>query len=115
LWERVGVSPNITYLQKTKIIDLADTPDNRMSLKCKNPEGMFKMNTNYLIGAIGRDPQLDYVASQFLDSFHDLEIQGILYQIGDVCNGLYRQTSIAAGQGIMTAMKIYRLVREQPI
>jgi thioredoxin reductase len=115
LWERVGVSPNLRYLQKTKIIELSETPNIGMSLTCKNPEGMFKINTNYLIGAIGRKAQLDYVPSQILDSFHNLENQGILYQIGDVCNGIYRQTSIAAGQGILTAMKIYHLVREQPI
>lgn len=115
LWERVGVSPNISYRQKTKIIELTDTPNNGMILKCKNPEGIFQLNTNYLIGAIGREAQLDYVPSQTLESIHELENQGALYQVGDVCNGIYRQTSIAVGQGVLAAMKIYRLLREHTI
>jgi thioredoxin reductase len=108
LWERAAVSQNITYLKKTRIIEMSDTPDNGIRLDCESPEGAFQISTHYLIGAIGREAQLDFMPDQILESVQDLENQGALYQIGDVCNGIYRQTSIAVGQGVLTAMKINR-------
>jgi hypothetical protein len=37
-----------------------------------------------------------------------LERQGWMHLIGDVRRGIFRQTAIAVGDGILAAMKIYR-------
>lgn len=108
LWERAAVSPNINYQEKTRISEISQSPNNGITLHCKGLQGVFHLNTHYLIGAIGREAQLDFAPNQNLENFRELVKQGALYQIGDVCNGIYRQTSIAVGQGVLTAMKIYR-------
>lgn len=108
LWERAAVSPDIQYLEKTRIDGLAPSNGNGIRLDCVSPQGEVQIHTRYLIGAIGREAKLDYANNLSPESFDELESQGALYQIGDVCNGIYRQTSIAVGQGVLTAMKIYR-------
>jgi len=47
-----------------------------------------------------------------LQQLPDLEREGILYRVGDVKNGLYRQTAIAVGDGILVAMKISQSLYE---
>ena len=62
---------------------------------------------------IGRDPNLDFVSGQFSKKVIKLENSGMLYFVGDVANGLYRQTAIAVGDGILAAMKIYKFLKEK--
>jgi thioredoxin reductase len=71
-----------------------------------------KLECDYLLIAIGREPQLDFFSNHNLDIFRELEQRGKLYLIGDVKNGIYRQAAIAAGEGIMAAMKINSLLNE---
>jgi thioredoxin reductase len=67
---------------------------------------------DYLIGAIGREPNLDFISGQFSEKAIQLENSGKLYYVGDVVNGLFRQTAIAVGDGILAAMKIYKYLKE---
>ena len=43
----------------------------------------------------------------------DLQQQGLLVFVGDVHNGMNRQTAIAAGEGLHAAMRIYRTLQEK--
>ena len=88
-----------------------DLPDGIL-LDCQGPAGALQFHADYLVGAIGREARLDCLSDAFLQQAQALEEQGLLYMIGDVKNGLYRQTSIAVGQGVMAAMKIYRYMKE---
>ncbi len=81
-------------------------------MHCKTPNGPTSYEIDYLIGALGRDPQLDFISGQFAEKAIQLESLGELYYVGDVVNGLYRQTAIAVGNGILTAMKIYERFKE---
>ena len=63
--------------------------------------------TDYLLTAIGREPNLDFLDDSIRRRMGDLEIQGVLYFAGDVQNGLYRQTAIAGGDGLRAAMGVY--------
>jgi thioredoxin reductase len=65
-----------------------------------------------LIGATGREARLDCLSKTILQQARSLEDRGVLYMIGDVKNGIYRQTSIAVGEGVMTAMKICHQLKE---
>jgi len=112
LWERASLTPCITYRQNTCISRVNSAPNDEILLDCESAEGTTSIVVNYLIGAIGREPQLDFVSPQLLGQASELEKRGVLYMIGDVKNGLYRQTAIATGEGLLAAMKIYQGFKE---
>ncbi len=58
---------------------------------------------DYFLAAIGREANMDFINPDALNA------PGI-YLIGDVKNGHFRQTAIAAGDGIRTAMEIYKKI-----
>ena len=113
LRERARRSPHIQYYQNIRVSQLSRTPDRKMALECSTPTGDDILKVDILVGAIGRDPQLDFVSGQFAEKAIQLEGSGDLYYVGDVVNGLYRQTAIAVGDGIFTAMKIYGRLKEK--
>lgn len=86
-----------------------------MLLECSTPDGPKSIQVDTLIGAIGRDAQLDFISGQFSKKAIQLVSHGDLYYVGDVANGLFRQTAIAVGDGILAAMKIYRRLEEMDL
>jgi thioredoxin reductase len=81
-------------------------------VECRSPEGTLRFNAHYLIFATGREPQLDFLSGNLKENAGALEDRGLLYFAGDVKNGIFRQTSIAAGQGVMAAMKMFKKITE---
>jgi thioredoxin reductase len=112
LWERAQKVPAISYRNNTEVNQLIKDSKGGMLMDCQSPAGALQFHADYLVGAIGRETQLDYLSEPFLQQAQALEEQGVLYRIGDVKNGIYRQTSIAVGAGVLTAMKIYRQLKE---
>jgi thioredoxin reductase (NADPH) len=112
LWDRVKASPRITYQPQTSITQATPSLDNRILLAINSPTGPDSIQIDKLIIAIGREPQLDFISGQFTQKAIQLESQGRLYFVGDVVNGLYRQTAIAVGDGILAAMKIHAFLKE---
>jgi thioredoxin reductase (NADPH) len=112
LWERAQQATNITYCEHTQVVGLSqdDLPGLRMD--CQSQAGELQFHADYLLVAIGRVPQLGFLSEPFLQQATVLEEQGVLYRIGDVKNGIFRQTSIAVGDGVLAAMKIYRYLKE---
>jgi thioredoxin reductase (NADPH) len=108
LWERARNVSAITYKNDIEVRKLRVEPAGGMIMDCQSREGELQFHADYLVGAIGREPQLDYLSETFLQQAQALGEEGVLYQIGDVKNGIYRQTSIAVGEGVLTAMKICR-------
>jgi thioredoxin reductase len=84
-----------------------------MRLECSSPDGVISIVADYLIGAVGREPRLDFLSAELLEQAAALGRLGRLYFIGDVKNGIYRQTAIAVGDGLRAAMKIYEVVQDQ--
>lgn len=113
LWKRARRSPKIQYLQNTKISRIIKATDKGLALDCKTPNEQKTLIVDFLICAVGRDPQLDFISGQFEKKAIQLESTGDLYYVGDVVNGLYRQTAIAVGDGILTAMKLYNRLEEK--
>ncbi len=66
------------------------------------PVGSF----DYTIFATGREADLDCLSEGLKNKREQLEQDGILYVIGDVKNGMHRQTTVATGDGVRAAMAI---------
>jgi len=113
LWKRASQNPKIEVHPNTQLLQLNQEMDGRIALKCQQDNQTFDMNVDYLIAAIGRQPTLDFLDAQALEQTDHLQQQGRLYLIGDVKNEIYRQTAIAAGDGLLAAMKIYQTLKEQ--
>jgi thioredoxin reductase len=114
LEERVNNSKNISYLTNT-ILEKINFSNNVLLLKCRSDHEEIILQASYLVIAIGRQPLLDFLDRDVIAIRDELERQGKLFLIGDVKNGIYRQTSIAVGDGIKTAMKIYKKLKEEEL
>ncbi len=113
LWDRALKVAAITYFGSTALLQLEACPGGRIRLNCQSPDGVLQLDADYLVGAIGREPCLDCLSDALLQKTQELEGEGVLHLIGDVKNGIYRQTSIAVGDGIRAAMKICRQLKEK--
>ena len=113
LWERASATPRITYHQRTQVVRIERAPAGGILLRCVAPSGNIGILSDYLIGAIGRQPRLDFMTPALRAGAPALENEGVLYFVGDVVNGIFRQTAIAVGDGILAAMKIYRYLEER--
>jgi thioredoxin reductase len=109
LRERASLSARITCWQNTRILRVVEADQGGILLECTGPDGPMALRADHLIGAIGRDPRLDYLSPSLSQKVSGLKNQGLLYSIGDVHNGIFRQTAIAVGEGIRAAMEISRL------
>ncbi|MFH1632526.1 MAG: NAD(P)/FAD-dependent oxidoreductase [Chloroflexota bacterium] len=112
LWKRSQLACRIEYFHNTEISKIEITPHGRLVLECVSPAGSSHFDVHYLIGALGRLPQMDFLSAQLRERASELEERGLLYFIGDVKNGIFRQTSIAVGDGIRAAMQIYMQAKE---
>lgn len=112
LKRRAGISPRIAYCEDTTISGVMRDSQSGIVLECMGPKGNSKLRVHYLMFATGREPQLDFLSERLKENASDTEKKGVLHFIGDVRNGIFRQTAIAVGDGIMAAMKIYKRLRE---
>jgi thioredoxin reductase len=105
LFERIRKSRNISYKKNIKIQKIVPSTNRSLELECRTPEKRSVIKADYLLFAIGREPCLSFLP------------QGIknnrIYLAGDVKNGIFRQTGIAIGDGIKTAMKIYGKIEKE--
>ena len=111
LWQRVIRSSKITYLDNTEIIDIKACGDG-IIIKNKSADEVIELHSDYLIFAIGREPQINYFSNRLRENASALENLNKLYFVGDVREGIYRQTAIAVGEGIYAAMKLHQTLRE---
>ncbi len=109
LWERSLKSDSISYLHDMSL-EAIKKKGSKALLTCFDNESQEKkeMSVDYVIAAIGREPGLDFLTDTFKKNLETLTKMNKLYMVGDVKNGLYRQTAIAVGNGIRAAMEIYR-------
>lgn len=106
LWARSCESPNITYYASTKVNGIELDHAGRLWVDCSKPDGSSSFQADYLLVAFGREPCLDFISQNLFRMTLQLQSEGRLYFVGDVTNGIYRQTAIAVGNGVLTAMKI---------
>jgi len=112
LWDRLQAMSSIQYLDNTAILAVSEHPQSGLLLAHTSAHGDALLQVDYLIGALGREPCLDYLSPELSRQSEALQKQGVLYFTGDVKNERYRQTAIAAGDGLLAAMKIYETLRD---
>lgn len=105
LWERAKREARIEYLENTAVKQVGMT-NSGLELQCSRLQGELTLMVDYLLGALGRDPCLGIISPRVQEQAQTLEKKGLLYFVGDVKNGIYRQTSIAIGDGVRAAMQI---------
>ena len=103
---------NITYFPQTRIETVEKSFEGDMVVECSSPFGLKQFRSDYIVGAIGRDPQIDYILSSVMTHTAEFEKKGILHFVGDVKNGLFRQAAIAIGDGIRAGMLIHQTIEE---
>ena len=109
LWERTQQSPSIGYRANTVLTGISYA-NGGMNCRAQSPQGDWELEVNYVIFAIGRLPEVTFVSDELTAIGPRLESEGLLYYIGDVKNDIYRQTSIAVGDGVKAAMRICRII-----
>jgi thioredoxin reductase (NADPH) len=108
LWERAELDPKIRYIDNACIESIYSNQEGGMMVQYKVIEGTSSFQVDYLVGAIGRVPNTDFLSDQVTEQREELQSAGLLYFIGDVKNDIYRQASIAVGDGVRSAMQIFR-------
>jgi len=107
---RAQLNEHIEYLDNTSMDAIQLGSRGRLLIKCSSPAGKMELIVDYLVGAMGREPQLDFVSEAIRGNIDSLVGGGSLYLAGDVKNGRYRQTGIAVGDGLLTAMQIHEKI-----
>ncbi len=108
LWERARSSVGFQYYDAIVVKDIAASEKyNNLTLQCESDGAVSTISADYVIFALGREAQMDFLSPRAREQERALLERGQLYFIGDVKNGLLRQTAIAAGDGLRAAMQIY--------
>jgi thioredoxin reductase (NADPH) len=108
LWERASQLPGVSYREQTQLVGIEAGDQSALNLQTVSPFGKQAIPCDYLVYAIGRQPNTGFLAEHLLQIADELEQRGVLYRIGDVKNGIYRQAAIAVGDGILAAMQILK-------
>lgn len=69
-------------------------------------------NADYLVAAIGREEQLDFIRDEEMKIFNKKKGETVFF-VGDVKNGICRQAGIGIGEGIKAAMIISKKLKLQ--
>lgn len=112
LYDRVMNNPGISYLDNTRLIAIREADDNKLTIDITHENKTTQYDIDYLVIAIGREPNLDFLADGLLHNLETLITSGLVHFAGDVSNDRHRQVAIAAGDGVKAAMKIYERIKE---
>jgi len=112
LKERVFHASGIRYASDVRLKSVeTSSGGSRLKVRCESGGVEDIIEADYLLYAIGRVPQLEFLSGTVKQAERRLVSSGRLFFIGDVRNGLYRQTAIAAGDGLRAAMTIFHSMR----
>jgi thioredoxin reductase len=107
LWERASIDQTIKYFPQATIKSVTtEELSGPICIEVILDQKITSIESDYLLIAIGRDPNLDFLSEQAKAKESMLRKRGLLYFVGDVKNNLFRQAAIAAGEGIRAAMQI---------
>jgi thioredoxin reductase len=108
LWHRAMGLEQISYYENHLLKRITDVPASScLKLFFETTNEMESIFADYIIFAIGRQPDIRFTDPELLNHLDELKKLGKLFLVGDVKNNQLRQASIAVGDGIKTAMEIY--------
>lgn len=106
LWKRAQEVTNISYLENFRATDIQQADEGLLLRGC-GPHEKCDIHVSFLVVAIGRRPNLDFLSPNLKNNLENLRKARLLHMAGDVKNGIYRQAAISAGDGIKAAMEIF--------
>ena len=112
LWNRVQENDSIKYFPETEIEKIISSGKGSITVLARSGSQTKNFNPDYLLSAIGREPELGFADVEFLKQAERLQKQKVLYLIGDLQNGAFRQTSLAVGDGMRAAMEIEQKLKK---
>jgi thioredoxin reductase len=107
----------VTVRMRTRISAVAKGSGGRLRLTALSEGGdgaraSADIDADYLVLAVGREPDDAFLSEELRRDAPALGERGELLFAGDVVNGMFRQASIAAGQGTHAAMKVAAMLQE---
>ena len=109
LADRVIQHNNISLYADHLLTDVSKSPfSDGIQLLFKHSNKTIEYQEDYLIFATGRKPAVEFLSAKPEEEKEFLIRKNRLFFAGDVKNDLFRQVSIATGDGIRTAMAIIR-------
>jgi thioredoxin reductase len=115
LQNRAEKVDSIKYYSNAAISKISKNLHGGLRIECIMTDGEKVFDADYLVFAIGRDPNLDFLSANIQDKNSELQKEGRLYFLGDVVNLRYRQTAISVGDAVRAAMDISRKLAEDKI
>ncbi|MBI9047755.1 MAG: NAD(P)/FAD-dependent oxidoreductase [Anaerolineaceae bacterium] len=112
LWECTKNNNAIEYIENTSLVSIDQVEDEQVRCVCQEQEKQKVLYVDRVLIAVGRREQIGFLSGEIREEISFIEESGCLYRIGDVKNDIYRQTSIAVGDGVMAAMKAYEHLKE---
>ncbi len=107
LIRRAERNRRISYLTDRKIVAAELKDEKHIRLKIKDGNNKIEYFTcDYLLFAIGREQNFEFISPALKNQLESLAASRQVLLIGDVKNGLFRQASISAGDGIRAGMEI---------
>ncbi len=106
IYERAISLDSIEYLANFRITQITSCEDKIMIHRNADETRQFDM----IIAAIGREPNDGFLSNNLKKLYPNLDAY---QQAGDVKNGLFRQCSIAVGDGVRAAMKINEFLKKE--
>ncbi len=112
LWERFHTADKVSYVEGIVTERIShDGESVRLNCVYSDDGRREEIGADFVIVAIGRKPNLSFMADGLRKRYRELISAGKLYPVGDVKNGAYRQTAICVGDGVRAAVDIYRRAR----
>lgn len=106
LYNRVRKNKNIKVHHFCNLVKVNPGDPGGLQLDILRREDLEQLTCDYLVTAVGRRPVLEFVSPDLLQEIRSGKHTGRIYLIGDVINGRFRQTAMAVGDGIKSAMDI---------
>ncbi|MFH2034996.1 MAG: NAD(P)/FAD-dependent oxidoreductase [Candidatus Zixiibacteriota bacterium] len=98
---------SIDYLENSEIEQIRLSGEDRLSVLINKENDKITLEVDNILFAIGRIEQKEFYSKNLTPIEYNLMKRGLLFLIGDIKNGIFRQASIAIGDGIKCAMEIY--------